>query len=905
MKTGNSPAGAKSMLSKMFKKNESSAPLTAAPPALSAADAQAADKLAWENQLQAAMGDDAALLALAQAAPLIDIKHAAVQALSSEDALKRAEREFRERDRRVHRAAKQRYEALVDQRTARHSANKLLEAAAVLLYDASIPANRLVELERAWQALDGKLLEDAQHAAFAARWASLTALARERGEQQQMLTRWLADAQQALAQVNTLCAQVMEGVEQRAELSVARDAADALLAATPPAPGAEDKQNKLHLSLLHDLQQASHVASAIEARLKLLDELDAGTTAPLETPASDPSVAARWRALPPCADTRIADSLNARFAQWQREQSDARHGHLAQAKQRAKAESQAAKQARVDALSGVLNDLLNTAEAALGAGQLGETAKQLAAIDAALKADKAPGVERKLHARIEALQAEVARLKGWQHWGGGLARDDLVREAEALAAVIANANPGEKAAAKFSIKAHADAIEHLRERWKELDKLGGATSRASWQRFDGALKTAYMPVAAHLDKLQAARKENLAARNRLIDELDAVKFADAPESGDGASETPDWRALARALEHFHTEWRKLGPLEHTVPRKAQNALVERMKASLARLEAPLQEARRVEQLQREKLLARAKALSADAQSRDVIAKVRDLQAEWQKHAKALPLARNVENALWAEFKAATDAVFKQRDAANAARTAEWHANQAVREALIARLGALYSGVDGGATSAEIKRTVAEVDAEWRKAGEAPKGVAAKLDAEFRAAREAAQQHLAGSALRTWHATCDALSAKLALCVELESAAPVDDIAARWAAQPALPAAWEQALQARFNARLNMTQSASDIPDGAAEAAFDAALLQLEAALDIASPPAFQAARRELKLRAMKNAVEARQATQISDTDITRWIAQAIAPPNTEETSQPVKLQRLAAALAALRNRPLK
>ena len=42
------------------------------------------------------------------------------------------------------------------------------------------------------------------------------------------------------------------------------------------------------------------------------------------------------------------------------------------------------------------------------------------------------------------------------------------------------------------------AVNSLRERWKELDKLGGATSRTLWQRFDAALKTAYLPVVAHL-----------------------------------------------------------------------------------------------------------------------------------------------------------------------------------------------------------------------------------------------------------------------------------------------------------------------------------------------------------------------------------------------------------------------
>jgi hypothetical protein len=56
--------------------------------------------------------------------------------------------------------------------------------------------------------------------------------------------------------------------------------------------------------------------------------------------------------------------------------------------------------------------------------------------------------------------------------------------------------------------------------------------------------------------------------------------------------------------------------------------------------------------------------------------VRTLQADWQEQARRLPLARGVENELWNRFKAATDAVFVQRDAAFAARDAELAANLA-------------------------------------------------------------------------------------------------------------------------------------------------------------------------------------------------------------------------------------
>ena len=322
-----------------------------------------------------------------------------------------------------------------------------------------------------------------------------------------------------------------------------------------------------------------------------------------------------------------------------------------------------------------------------------------------------------------------------------------------------------------------------------------------------------------------------------------------------------------------------------------------MKAAIARIENPLSEARHIAQLEREKLIARAKALAADTRNREVITKVRELQTEWQAHAKTLPLMRQVENALWTEFKAATDTVFTQRDALHAARDADFKSNLAAREALIARLAAL--GADTAAT--EIKRTVADVDAEWRKCGDAPRAEAARLDAGFRTARDAAQQHLAGSAARSWHKVCDALAAKMALCAEVESAPAATDVADRWASIPALPAVWEKPLSARLaNAQNGVgTDNVSDDEEDVALLA--ALLLQLEAALDMQSPPAFQAARRDLKLRAMKAAIEARQTVSTTNADIERLLAEAIAQTQWDAGSN----ERLTAIIAAIRAKPLR
>ena len=79
------------------------------------------------------------------------------------------------------------------------------------------------------------------------------------------------------------------------------------------------------------------------------------------------------------------------------------------------------------------------------------------------------------------------------------------------------------------------------------------------------------------------------------------------------------------------------------------------------------------------------------------------------------------------------------------------------------------------------------------------------------------------------------------------------------------------------------------------------LLQLESALDIESLPAFQGARRDLKLRAMKAAIEGRQSAATTNADIERWLAEVVAQANVDAVTQ----TRVATIIAALRDKPLR
>jgi len=925
-KKGKAPAAAPAVTTK--------SPTPMAPPPAPAVD--------WPARLAQVRGDDEGLLALARTAGVpLQYRQAAVEALQGEAALKLAEREFRDHDRRVHQLAKRRMLARVAQRQTREQAARLIEAARSLGSEADVPVSRGVELDHAWAVLDAHLIEPAQRDEFAALSAQLAAQARLRADTEFERKRWRTDAARALQHLQSACTEAAAGAQTRTwlagEVAVARGVLDAM--------PADDASQRIAASAHAALQGAIQVALDLDTHLTVLDRLlgapaetapgrpdqplkapdaaepptaEAGQEAETE-PAAPPSPAddaqQHWQALAPLADAQLAALLQARHASWLQAREQALHERRAQRREHAREQTREHQRARASERDAALADAIQQAEAALEAGALADAHRHLSFIDETLQGAEAP-VEWRV--RIPAAQARLAQLRGWQHWAGGRARDELVLQAEALAAATIGAGaeqPGGEAAseadaevARLSIRQRADVIALLRARWKEVDRLGGAGGRALWLRFDAALKAADEPVAAHAAALRAARETNLSARGQLLEVLEAVAVATpdaaappAVSADDGApaqsaGEAPteaatDARTLATALDRFHVEWRKLGPLEHTVPRAARAALVERMQSAVRRLEAPLQAARGQARVEREVLVVRARALAegGPGRGRELADRARALQAEWQQHAKALPLARADEQSLWADFKGAIDAAFAAREAAFNAREAEFEAHADERAALIERLQ--LRAEDSAATQ---RRTLAEVDAAWQRCGPAPRARAAALDNAYRSAREALQQWLDHSALRAWAVTCDALEAKLAWCLAREhgGSAGVDaaEPAAAWPALPALPPAFEDALRRR----------AGLAPAGGRDSGppVDELLLHIETGWGLPTPPAFEAARRERKLLAMKAALEGRRAEAPVALAPEAALAQLLGRVGLDAGQQ----ERLAAVLAAWRQR---
>jgi len=135
-------------------------------------------------------------------------------------------------------------------------------------------------------------------------------------------------------------------------------------------------------------------------------------------------------------------------------------------------------------------------------------------------------------------------------------------------------------------------------------------------------------------------------------------------------------------------------------------------------------------------------------------------------------------------------------------------------------------------------------------------------------------------------------ARLALCEEREAAGgSAADSGPPWAADGALPAAWAQALARRW--------SRSPEPGPLAADTVDELLLRLEAALNLPSAPEWQDARRHLKLRALKEAMEGRASDRPAQAEPDDSLLAALRQSGLTVAQR----DRLHALVAALRQSP--
>jgi hypothetical protein len=406
-------------------------------------------------------------------------------------------------------------------------------------------------------------------------------------------------------------------------------------------------------------------------------------------------------------------------------------------------------------------------ETAISQGNLHGAAE----LDKRMKDTKGVRLTPDLADRLSKARAELKRLNDWARWSGNVSREELIKAADQLKTE------------KHAMSELAKKVGELRERWKKLDSSGGAAPRSLWERFDAACTAAYAPAAAHFKHLADERHANAAKGQALVDEA----RAEAASFADGSAE---WKHMAGLLQKLTQAWHHLGPID----RKEKKRLDAEFAQAIAPMQGPLAERRAAEIGRREELIDKVAALNpADRHTVDLL---RGLQEKWQEAARALPLERKDEQALWLRFRAACDAVFAKRKEGAHAADAERRQHLHAKEALCARLEQ--------AGDVPLQKLLKDVANEWHAIGPVPRAAEPKLDKRYQAAVAAIQQRLDQGRRQAAREQAVHLRDKLRLCHEIEAALVAGKAAdagwqERWDQLPALPSAYEQVLQQRFGA----------------------------------------------------------------------------------------------------------
>ena len=275
-----------------------------------------------------------------------------------------------------------------------------------------------------------------------------------------------------------------------------------------------------------------------------------------------------------------------------------------------------------------------------------------------------------------------------------------------------------------------DEIRRLRQHFSMLHKSAPAeegqepvTPAPSEDdlKFEQTIEALRAKKAAYIAELEAARAANLERKNSIIEQINALA-----EDTDNVNRTfPRYREL-------QDEFNAVGdvdPTEETSVWKRFQDARERYSDNL-KINKELRDYDFKKNLSdKEALLEEARNLTAEE---DVIGAYRRLQDLHNKWRQIGPVAKELRDEIWNNFRDASAEVNKRYQAFFEARKAREAENEAAKTALCERLEALdYSGLKTFAAWEEMTRTVIGLQEEWRTLGFASKKMNRALFARFR------------------------------------------------------------------------------------------------------------------------------------------------------------------------------
>ncbi|MCM3885441.1 DUF349 domain-containing protein [Frankia sp. R82] len=265
-----------------------------------------------------------------------------------------------------------------------------------------------------------------------------------------------------------------------------------------------------------------------------------------------------------------------------------------------------------------------------------------------------------------------------------------------------------------------------------LDSLATAAVVGDLDTVRARLEVVVEGTQARRTALAAERAERTVRVQTAKEEL----VAEAERLG----QSSEWKSTGERFRTIAEEFRAVGSLDKRTDSAlwrriiaAREEFTRRRTAHFAALDT--QRARSKER--KEAIIAEARALVDSTDWAGTTARYRALLSEWKAAGRA---AKDVDDALWAEFREVQDVFFQRRNEANAERDAELRENQVKKEQLLAEASAL----DPADTDRSLRR-LRELQVRWDEIGRVPRESAASLERQMAAVGD----RLRGAADARW------------------------------------------------------------------------------------------------------------------------------------------------------------
>jgi hypothetical protein len=252
----------------------------------------------------------------------------------------------------------------------------------------------------------------------------------------------------------------------------------------------------------------------------------------------------------------------------------------------------------------------------------------------------------------------------------------------------------------------------------------------------GALSGAVEDLTAqrseeHKAEVEKARSDRVA----IVEEMEALSRRDPA--------TVQWKSTSQTVDALFTRWQEAQRTGARLPKGEANDLWKRFRDARSSIDsqrrayfAELDAAQGAAREQKERIVARAEALSGS--NADAIGTYRTLLDEWKQAGRA---GKRVDDALWARFRAAGDAIYSAKAEEQAVQDAEFGDNLQAKLALLEEAEPLLTATD--AQSARSRLT--SIQRRWDAAGKVPRDQVRHVEDRLRKV----EQHVASLEQDHW------------------------------------------------------------------------------------------------------------------------------------------------------------